>query len=80
VKDYIANAFHISVHSVCCHPFGIVLYQLDSMFDKDLVMASNVHDVNGIQVSFINHDHALNRRNWDYSRYGRIMLTLGMAG
>jgi hypothetical protein len=50
------------------------LYQLDNAFEKDLVMASNVHNINGIQVSFINHDHALNRRNWNYSRYGWIML------
>jgi hypothetical protein len=35
----------------------------NSAFDKDLVMAGNVNDINGIQVSFINHDHALNRRN-----------------
>jgi hypothetical protein len=74
VRDYIANAFHIPVCSVYCHPFGIGLYQLDNAFDKDLVMAGNVHHINGIQVSFINHDHALNRRNWDYSRYGWIML------
>jgi hypothetical protein len=74
VRDYIANAFHILVRSVCRHPFGIGLYQLDNVFDKDLVMAGNVHDVNGIQVSIINHDHALNRRNWDYSRYGWIKL------
>jgi hypothetical protein len=39
VRDYIANAFHIPVHSVCHHPFGIGLYQLDNVFDKDLVMA-----------------------------------------
>jgi hypothetical protein len=74
VRDYIAHAFHIPVHSVCRHPFGIGLYQLDSAFDKDRVMAGNMHDINGIQVSFINHDHALNRRNWDYSRYDWIML------
>jgi hypothetical protein len=70
VRDYITNAFHILVCSVCCHPFGIGLYQLDSVFDKDLMTAGNVHDISGIQVSFINHDHDLNRRNWDYSRYG----------
>jgi hypothetical protein len=74
VRDYIAHAFHILVHSVCHHPFGIGLYQLDNAFDKDLVMAGNPHDINSIQVSFINHDHALNRRKWDYSRYGWIML------
>jgi hypothetical protein len=74
VRDYIAHAFHIPVLSVCRHPFGIGLYQLDNAFDKDLVMVGNVHDINGIQVSFINHDHALSRRNWDYSRYGWIML------
>jgi hypothetical protein len=73
VRDYIAHAFHILVCFVYRHPFGMGLYQLDSAFDKDLVMAGNVHDINGIQVSFINHDHALNRRNWDYSRYGWIM-------
>jgi hypothetical protein len=37
-------------------------------------MAGNVHDISGIQVSFINHDHDANRRNWDYSRYGWITL------
>jgi hypothetical protein len=65
VRDYIANAFLIPVRSVCHHPFGIGMYKLDNVFDKDLVITSNMHDVNGIQVSFINHDHALNRRNWD---------------
>jgi hypothetical protein len=74
VRVYITNAFHIPVRSVCRHPFGNALYQLDSAFDKDLVMAGNVHDINGSQVSFTNHDHALNRTNWDYSRYGSIML------
>jgi hypothetical protein len=74
VRDHITNAFHILVCSVCRHPFGIGLYQLDSVFDKDLMTAGNVHDISGIQVSFINHDHDLNRRNWDYSRYGWIML------
>jgi hypothetical protein len=63
VRDYITNVFHILTRSVCRHPFGIGLYQLDSAFDKDLVMAGNVNDINVIQVSFINHDHALNRRN-----------------
>jgi hypothetical protein len=70
VWDYITNAFHIPVRSVCRYPFGIGLYQLDNVFDNDLVMAGNVHDINGIQISFFNYDHALNRRNWDYSRYG----------
>jgi hypothetical protein len=74
VRDYIINVFHIPICSVCHHPFGIGLYRLDNVFDKDLVMAGNVHDINGIQVSFINHVHTLNRRNRDYSRYGRIML------
>jgi hypothetical protein len=74
VRDYIAHTFHILICSICRHPFGIGLYQLDITFDKDLVMAGNVHDINVIEVSFINHDHALNRRNWDYSRYGWIML------
>jgi hypothetical protein len=32
VRDYIANAFLILVRSVCRHPFGIELYQLDSAF------------------------------------------------
>jgi hypothetical protein len=63
VRDYIAHAIHIPVRSICCHPFGIGLYQLDITFDKDPVMAGNVHDINDIQVSIINHDHALNRRN-----------------
>jgi hypothetical protein len=70
VRDYIAHAFHIPVRSVCRHPFGIGLYQLDSAFGRDLVMAGNVHDINSILVSFINNDHTLNRRNWDYPRYG----------
>jgi hypothetical protein len=63
VQDYIANAFHIPVRSVCRHPFDIGLYHLDNVFDKDLVMACNMHDIYCIQVSFINHDHALNRMN-----------------
>jgi hypothetical protein len=63
VRHYIAHAFHILVRSVYRSPFGIGLYQLDNAFDKDLVMVGNVDDINGIQVSFINHDHALNRRN-----------------
>jgi hypothetical protein len=53
VRDYIDHASHIPIRCVCYQPFGIGLYLLDSAFDKDLVMAGNVHDINGIQVSFI---------------------------
>jgi hypothetical protein len=60
VSDYIGHTFHIPVCSVCRDPFGIGLYQLDTTFHKDLLMAGNPHN---IDVSFINHGHALNRRN-----------------
>jgi hypothetical protein len=74
VSEYIGHNFHIPVHSICHHPFGIGLYQLDTTFHKDLLMAANPHSIDDIDVSFINHDHALNIRNWDYARYGWIMM------
>jgi hypothetical protein len=74
VTEYIHDAFHIPICSSCCHPFGIGLYQLHTTFHKDLMFAANPHDIDGIEVNFISHDRALNRRNWDYTRYGPIML------
>jgi hypothetical protein len=56
------------------HPFRIGLYQLDTTFHKDLLMAGNPHVIDGIDVTFINRDHALNRRVMGYTRYGWIML------
>jgi hypothetical protein len=74
VTDYILETFHIPVRSRCRHPFGIGLFQLDTTFHKDLLFAANPHNIGGIEVNFVSHDHALNRRNWNYIRYGWIML------
>jgi hypothetical protein len=64
VPDHINEVFHLPVWSVCCHPFGIGLYQLDTTIHKDLLFSSNPHNIDGIEVTFVSHDHALNRRNW----------------
>jgi hypothetical protein len=55
VIEYVEHNFHIPVRSICHHPFGIGLYQLDTTFHKDLLMAANPHNIDGIDVSFINH-------------------------
>jgi hypothetical protein len=74
VTEYIHDTFHIPIRSSYRHPFGIGLNQLDTTFHKDLLFAANPHDIDGIEVNFISQDRALNRRNWDYNRYGWIML------
>jgi hypothetical protein len=70
VIEYITGVRHLPIRSVCRHPFGIALYQLDTTFHKDLLLEGNPHEIDGIDVTFINHDHALNRRALNYSRYG----------
>jgi hypothetical protein len=37
-------------------------------------MEGNPHEIDGIDVTFINHDQALNRRALNYTRYGWIMM------
>jgi hypothetical protein len=74
VSDCIAQVFYLLIWLVCHHPFGIGLFQLDTTFHKDPLFDENPHNIDGIDVSFINQDHAVNRRNWDYTRYGWIML------
>jgi hypothetical protein len=74
VTDYVLHTFHIPIRSSCRHPFGIGLFELDATFCRDLLFTANTHNIDGIEVNFISHDHALNRRNWNYTRYGLIML------
>jgi hypothetical protein len=74
VGEYITGVMHLLVRSVCRHPFAIDLYQLDTTFHKDLLLEGNPHEIDGIDVTFINHDQALNRRAMNYSRYGWIMM------
>jgi hypothetical protein len=74
ISDYISQVCHLSVRFAYMHSFGIVLYQLDSTLHKYMLLAGNPHVIDGVDVNFVNEDHALNRREWDYTRYGWIML------
>jgi hypothetical protein len=56
VTEYITGVRHLPVMSVCRHPFGIGLYQLDTTFHKDLLMEGKPHEIDGIDVTFINND------------------------
>jgi hypothetical protein len=53
-SDDITQVRHLPVRSVCWHPFGIGLYQLDTTFHKDLLLEVNPHDIDGVDVTFIN--------------------------
>jgi hypothetical protein len=70
VSEYIIGVRHLQVRLVYSHPFGIGLYQLDTTFHKDLLLEGNPHVIDGVGVTFINQDHALNRRVMKYIRYG----------
>jgi hypothetical protein len=55
-------------------PLCIGLYKLDTAFHKDILIQGNPHDIDGVDVTFINQDNALNRRAMNYTRYGWLML------
>jgi hypothetical protein len=56
VRDYIMQNLGLPVRSVCRHPLDIGLVQLDSTYHRDLLIAENIHDINGVAVRFIPHD------------------------
>jgi hypothetical protein len=74
VSEYIMHTCHLPVRSSCLHPFGIGLYKLDTTFHKDILIQGNPHDIDGVDVTFISQDRALNRRVMNYTRYGWLML------
>jgi hypothetical protein len=74
VRNYVENDQDLRVYSTCLHPFGIGLLSLETNYHRDLLMAGNLHDIDGINVCFVGHDHGFNRREHGYSRYGWIMF------
>jgi hypothetical protein len=74
VSEYIMHTCHLPVRSSCLHLFGIGLFRLDTTFHKDILIQANLHGIDGVEVTFINQDRALNRRVMNYTRYGWLML------
>jgi hypothetical protein len=75
VSEYIMHTCHLPVRSSYLHLFGIGLFRLDTTFHKDILIQANLHGIDGVEVTFINQDRALNRRVMNYTRYGWLIVT-----
>jgi hypothetical protein len=65
IRSYVENDQDLRVYSTCLHPFGIGLLSLETNYQRDILMAGNPHDIDGINVHFVGHDHGFNRREHD---------------
>jgi hypothetical protein len=74
VRSYVENDQALRVFSTCLHPFGIGLLSLETAYHRELLMAGNLHDIDGINVRFVRNDHGFNRREHGYSRYGWVVF------
>lgn len=45
---------------------------LDTIFH--ILFVGNAYEIDGVKVRFVPHDHGLNRRDRDYTRYGWIVM------
>jgi hypothetical protein len=70
VRHFITNDLALQVISVCLHPLGIDLFQLETSFHRDILLMGNLYDIDGVQVRFIRYDFGKNRREQPYTRYG----------
>lgn len=74
IRHFLVNEVRIPMKSGCIHPFSIALFKLENVFYRDILFAGNPYDIDGVRVRFVRHDHGLNRRDKDYTRYGWILM------
>jgi hypothetical protein len=74
VRHYLTNALELQVASSYLHLLGIGLFELESSLHRDVLIASNVRDIEGVLIRLIRHDHGRNRRDHPYTRFGWIMM------
>jgi hypothetical protein len=63
VRDHIMHNLGLPLRSSCLHPLRIGLYQLETTYQKDILLVGGEIEVDGFHVDFVNHDQALNKCN-----------------
>jgi hypothetical protein len=61
VRDHIMHNLGLPLRSSCLHPLRIGLYQLETTYQKDILLVGGEIEVDGFHVDFVNHDQALNK-------------------
>jgi hypothetical protein len=74
IWDFIENELELHVLSCSVHPFGLGIFEMGSLFQKDRLLFGDIYNVEGTLVRFIRQDRAQNFREIVYSRKGWILM------
>jgi hypothetical protein len=64
------------VVTVARQPFGLGIFELDSLLQRDHLMSGNNHEVDEIVIRLIRNDRAMNFREISYTRMGWMTMVI----
>jgi hypothetical protein len=74
IRDYLQNDLRLHVLSCSDHPFGLEIFEMGSLLQKDTLISCDIFNVEGTLVRFIRPDRACNFREVACSRKGWILM------
>jgi hypothetical protein len=74
IRDFIENELDLHVLSCSTHPFGLGIFETESLFQKDRLLSRDIYNVEGTLVQFICQDRAQIFREIVYSMKGWILM------
>jgi hypothetical protein len=74
VRHVINNDLDLQFISSCLQPLSIGLFRLETSLHMDIMLTSNIYDIDRAKVRFIRHDHNRNQREHPYTIFGWIMV------
>jgi hypothetical protein len=74
IRDFIENDLHLHVLNCAVHPFGLGIFELGSLLQKDRLLTGDIYNVEGTLIRFIRQDIAQNFREIVYTRKGWILM------
>jgi hypothetical protein len=74
IRHYIRDELGLRVVRAGIHPFGVGLFELGLLYQRDRLLTGNIHNIDGFQIRFVKHDRAKNFREVEYERKGWILM------
>lgn len=77
IRDFIENDLHLHVLNCAVHPFGLGIFELGSLLQKDRLLTGDIYNVEGTLIRFIRQDSTKFQRNCLYKE--RLDLDVGIS-